>query len=260
MRARLLLALSFATLVGGGPAVFAHRCGCRPDLQGIWNGSTRTPLQRPREFRDRSAFTPEEAAEYLRTSSERVRSRLPTATDRQMQIDIDDTFVEVEQMPLDGLRTSLIVDPPDGALPPLLPGAQARVAERPKRTFEDPETFGLAERCLLGNFGASGGSLASPPMIPASAIPSFYRIVQTDTHVLIFTEWVHDARVIRLNGTHLQSSIRRWLGDSIGHYEGQTRGDASRRVRPIVIRGVWITPGPITLVIDLGYSCYAPRR
>ena len=58
--------------------------------------------------------------------------------------------------------------------------------------------------------------------MPSAAIPSFYRIVQTDRHVLIFTEWVHDARIIRLNGTHLPSAIRSWLGDSIGHYEGQT--------------------------------------
>jgi hypothetical protein len=125
-------------------------------------------------------------------------------------------------MPLDGLRTSLIVDPANGMLPPLLSAAQARIADRPKRSFEDPETFGLAERCLLGNFGASGGSLASPPMVPSAAIPSYYRIVQTATHVLIFTEWVHDARIVRLNGRHLPQTIRSWLGDSIGHYEGQT--------------------------------------
>jgi hypothetical protein len=125
-------------------------------------------------------------------------------------------------MPLDGLRTSLIIDPPDGMLPPLLPVAQARIANRPKRSFDDPEAFGLAERCLLGNFGASGGSLASPPMIPSETIPSFYRIVQTDGQVLIFAEWMHDARIIRLGGRHLPPAIRRWLGDSIGHYEGQT--------------------------------------
>jgi hypothetical protein len=222
MRARVITALSIAALLAGGRAVFAQRSASLPDLQGTWNGSTLTPLQRPEQFRERSAFTPEEAAEYVRTTPDRIRSRLPTAADRQMQIDIDDTFVEVEKMPLDGLRTSLIVDPPDGMLPPLLPVAQARIADRPKRSFDDPETLGLAERCLVGNFGASGGSLASPPMVPSAAIPSFYRIVQTDTHVLIFTEWVHDARIVRLNGTHLPPAIRSWLGDSIGHYEGQT--------------------------------------
>jgi len=222
MRARLVLAFSIAVLLAAGRAVFAHHSGSPPDLHGVWNGSTLTPLQRPQPFRDRSAFTPAEAAEYLRSFSDRIRGRLPTDVDRQMQIDIDADSVEVENMPLDGLRTSLIVDPADGLLPPLLPAAKARIADRPKRSFDDPETFGLAERCLLGNFGASGGSLASPPMVPSAAIPSFYRIVQSDTHVLIFTEWVHDARIVRLNGTHLPSTIRSWLGDSIGHYEGQT--------------------------------------
>jgi hypothetical protein len=222
MRARVMWALLIAALLAGGRAVFAHRSPSVPDLQGTWNGSTLTPLQRPLQFKDRASFTPEEAAEYVRATPDRIRARLPTTDDRQMQIDIDDTFVEVEKMPLVGLRTSLIVDPPDGMLPPLLPTAKARIAEKPRRLFEDPETFGLAERCLLGNFGASGGSLASPPMVPSQAIPSFYRIVQNDTHVLIFTEWVHDARIIRLNGTHRPPAMRSWLGDSIGHYEGQT--------------------------------------
>ena len=222
MRARVIWAFSIAALLAGGRAVLAQHSMSGPDLQGTWNGSTLTPLQRPEQFKERVTFTPEEAVEYVRGSSERIRARLPTSVDRQMQIDIDDTFVEVEQMPLDGLRTSLIVDPPNGMLPPLLPAAKARLAARPKRSFDDPETLGLAERCLLGNFGASGGSLASPPMVPSQAIPSFYRIVQTDTHVLIFTEWVHDARIIRLNGTHRPTSIRSWLGDSIGHYEGET--------------------------------------
>ncbi len=222
MRAHVVLVLSIGVSLAAGRVLFAERSAPFPDLQGVWNGSTLTPLQRPQPFRDRSAFTPEEAAEYLRSSSDRLRGRLPTDVDRQMQIDIDADSVEVENMPLDGLRTSLIVDPADGLLPPLLPAAKARIADRPKRSFDDPETFGLAERCLLGNFGASGGSLASPPMVPSAAIPSFYRIVQTDTHVLIFTEWVHDARIVRLNGTHLPSTIRSWLGDSIGHYEGQT--------------------------------------
>jgi len=222
MRARLLSALSTAALLAAPHALSAQRAASVPDLQGTWNGSTLTPLQRPPQFSERATFTPEEAAEWVRSTPDRVRSRLPTATDRQMQIDIDDTYVEIENMPLYGLRTSLIVDPPNGMLPPLLPAAQTRKAERPKRNFEDPETFGLAERCLLGMFGASGGSLASPPMLPSAALPSFYRIVQTGAHVLIFTEWMHDARIVRLNGTHLPSSMRSWLGDSIGYYEGQT--------------------------------------
>jgi hypothetical protein len=193
----------------------------RPDLQGTWNGATLTPLQRPAEFKDSVAFTVEEAAEYERTWSDRTRDGLPTAEDRLTQADVDATYVETEAIRLDGLRTSLIVDPRSGRLPPLLPSAQARVAARPKRSFDDPESFGLAERCLLGNFGI-GGSMASPPLVPNAVIPPYYQIVQTDAYLMIFTEWMHDARVIRMNSTHLSPTIRKWLGDSIGHWDGAT--------------------------------------
>ena len=134
---------------------------------------------------------------------------------------MDETYVESEAMKIDRLRTSIIVDPPNGMLPPLLPAALARIAARPKRTFEDPEIFSLSERCLLGSFGL-GGSMASPPLLPSEVIPGYYQIVQTDGYVLIFTEWMHDARVIRMNGTHGPPTIRKWLGDSIGRYEGDT--------------------------------------
>ena len=59
-------------------------------------------------------------------------------------------------------------------------------------------------------------------MVPSEVLPSYYQIAQTDAHVLIFTEWIHDARIIRINGTHSAPTIRKWLGDSIGHYEGAT--------------------------------------
>jgi hypothetical protein len=192
-----------------------------PDLQGTWNGATMTPLQRPPEFKDRSTFTPEEAAEFVRTAEARVRSRLPTEADRVTQIDLDDIYVEREAMPFDRMRTSLIVEPPDGMLPALLPAAQARVAARPRRSYDDPETLNLAERCLLGNFGA-GGSLASPPLVPSAVIPGFYQIVQTDEYLLIFTEWMHDARVVRMNEKHVPPAIRKWLGDSVGYWDGPT--------------------------------------
>ncbi|MGH9140946.1 MAG: hypothetical protein ACRD3J_28535 [Thermoanaerobaculia bacterium] len=139
--------------------------------------------------------------------------------------------MEVENIRLDGLRTSLIVDPANGALPPLLPSAQARVAARPRRSFDDPETLGLAERCLLGNFGL-GGSLASPPLVPSTVIAPFSQIVQTDAYVLIYTEWIHDARIVRINGTHVAPAIRKWLGDSIGRWEGQTLVVDTTNFRP----------------------------
>jgi len=221
MRIRTVCAVCVALLVWHRSVDAQRHPPAHPDLQGTWNGATLTPLQRPAEFKDKAAFTPEEAAEYARTWSERTRSRLPTADDRLTQADLEEDFVESEAIKMLGLRTSLIVDPPSGVLPPLLPSAQDRLAARPRRSFDDPETLGLAERCLLGNFGL-GGSLASPPLIPSVVIPAYYQIVQTDAYVLIFAEWVHDARVIRMNGTHVSPAIRKWLGDSIGHWEGST--------------------------------------
>jgi len=219
MRASIIGSLVVALLVIHEPVAAQRKPVQPPRLEGTWNGATLTPLERPAGFEQRATFTVEEGVEYKRTAPERARSRLPGAADRLTQADVDESFVETEVYALDRMRTSLIVDPPSGRLPDLLPAARARLAARPARSFEDPETFGLAERCLLGNFGL-GGSLASPPLIPSEVIPGYYQIVQTDEHVLIYTEWIHDARLVRMNSTHLAPTIRKWLGDSIGFYDG----------------------------------------
>src|SRR5262245_20269207 len=230
-RARVLLTLA---LVVASASIDAQRDRPQhPDLQGMWIGSSLTPLQRPADFKDKSTFTPEEAAEYTRTAADRIRSRLPTEADRLTQADVDEAYVETEVIKLDGLRTSLLVDPPNGLLPALLPAVQARIAARPKRLYEDPETFNLAERCLLGNFGL-GGSAASPPMVPSVVAAFYYQIVQTDDYVMIFAEWVHDARIIRMNGTHPPPTVKKWLGDSIGRWEGSTLVVDTTNVRPEV--------------------------
>src|ERR1700704_4726896 len=98
MRLRSTCAVSLALLVLQAPVSTQRHPSSHPDLQGTWNGATLTPLQRPAEFKDKVAFTPEEAAEYQRTWSERVRDRLPTADDRLTQADVDDTYVETEEM------------------------------------------------------------------------------------------------------------------------------------------------------------------
>ncbi len=229
----IVAAFAIVLLLSNGEVRAQRSATVHPDLQGNWNAATMTPLQRPPEFKDHAFFTPEEAAEFRRTAPDRVRSRLPTDDDRLTQADVEDDAVERESMPFDRLRTSLVVEPADGVLPPLLPAARARVAGRPKRSYDDPEVLNLGERCLLGNFGA-GGSMASPPMWPSPVIPAFYQIVQSDAYVLIVAEWMHDARIVRMNSTHLAPSIRKWLGDSIGHWNGATLVVDTTNFRPEV--------------------------
>ena len=188
------------------------------DLQGVWTNATATPLRRPSEFADKPFFTPAEAAEFERTSLDRFIKSL--APEDQLASDLNDTFLDVLRFRVIGLRTSLIVDPKSGVLPPLVPAANARAAAQPKRSFEGPETFNLHERCLAAV--NRRWSAAVPPMVPALDVQYLYQIVQTPSFVMIFSELIHDARVIRMNGAHLPANVQRWLGDSIGHWDGST--------------------------------------
>ena len=132
-------------------------------------------------------------------------------------------------------RASLLIDPPDGRVPPLTADAQKRNAARRLATtsdqtsreddpgfegpnaYDDPEQRPLGERCIIG-FGSTSG----PPILPTYFYNNLHQIVQTRDTVMILTEMVHDARVIRIGGTHLPKTMRKWLGDSIGRWEGDT--------------------------------------
>jgi len=116
-------------------------------------------------------------------------------------------------------RTSLIIDPPDGKIPPLTAAAKERQTERQNANlgheFDGPENRPLQERCIIW---ASTG----PPMMP-TAYNNNIRIVQSPGYVTILIEMIHDARVIPLDGSsHIASSVRQWRGDSRGHWEGET--------------------------------------
>ena len=132
-------------------------------------------------------------------------------------------------------RTSIITDPRDGRRPSMTDAARAQAAERARffrpntgtawwleddleapGPYDDPEIRPLAERCLLGF-----GSVAGPPMLPV-LYNNLKRIVQTDDYVVINVEMVHDARIVRMNQEHAPPHIRSWLGDSVGHWEGDT--------------------------------------
>jgi hypothetical protein len=189
-----------------------------PDLQGVWTNGTLTPLTRPAEFADRYALTKAEAAEFERTAFERVMKTVPEL-DRMTAADLNDVYLDTATLKVvPDRRTSLIVDPPNGMLPPRAPAAQ----QRPVRplSYDDPESRTLHERCLLSlNFG---GSSSVPPLVPNPVLQDFYRIVQTPQHVMILSELVHDTRIIRIGGRHLPPDVRQWHGDSVGQWEGDT--------------------------------------
>jgi hypothetical protein len=191
----------------------------RPDLQGIWNNSTITPLERPADFAGKAFFTPAEAAAY-----EKQTLQTGNADRRDGGADADvgrayNEFWRTRGGIVSTLRTSLITDPPDGRIPPLTPEAQKRNAARAEyrrlHPSDGPEDRPLAERCLL--WGSAG-----PPMLPVG-YNSNYQIVQTPGYVVILIEMIHESRIIPLDGRpHLPQNVRLWLGDSIGHWEGQT--------------------------------------
>ncbi|HWI17461.1 MAG TPA: hypothetical protein VNT81_06930, partial [Vicinamibacterales bacterium] len=125
---------------------------------------------------------------------------------------------------IDGVaRSSIIIDPPSGRLPARTEAGKKRLAEiaaKNKRfgEFDHPEMRPLADRCLV-----SFGSNAGPPMLPNYFYNNNYTIVQTKDHVMILSEMVNDVRMIRMNDTkHAPAHVKKWFGDSIGRWEGDT--------------------------------------
>lgn len=204
-------------------------CACMPlaaqrvtplnrDLQGTWTNGTVTPLERPKELAGKAFFTEAEAAEYERTWLENFHKNFDDA-DLKLAPDID--YLYMDRQPVVATRrTSLITDPVDGLIPERSPAAKARADARPKQSSDDPETVGLAERCLMET--SFGASTSAPPLVPSPFGQNFYQIVQTPEVVVIHSELIHDARVIRIGGTHVPARITSWLGDSIGRWDGDT--------------------------------------
>jgi len=191
-----------------------------PDFQGIWSNATITPLERPSEFSEKAVLTDQEAAEF---ATEVVRRNNGDRRDGGTEADVarayNDFWYDRGTKAIKTHRTSLIVDPPDGRLPALTSDGQTRQAARAEarrlHPADGPEDRRLSERCL--NWGTAG-----PPMMPG-AYNNNYQIVQTARTVVIFNEMIHDARVIPMDGRpHLASNIRQWLGDSRGHWDGDT--------------------------------------
>ena len=186
----------------------------QPDLQGTWDFRTITPLQRPTGLGDQATLSPEEAAEFEAAQVE-LRNR-DNFTDTSQTGDYNDFWYDRGSQ-LDGdVRTSLIISPEDGRIPALTEAAQARNATRRSLAVlnQGVEVRPLSERCIMGfNSG--------PPMIP-SAYNNNVQLVQTEDHLVIHNEMVHNARIVRMNDSAHRDGPRKWEGDSIGYWDGDT--------------------------------------
>jgi hypothetical protein len=208
-----------------------------PDLQGIYTNVSLTPLQRPKEFGAKAFFTPTEAAAWKKQRLvQSNKDRRDGGAVADLTRAYNDVFWDSGSEVSPTLQTSLIVDPADGRMPPFtamevkrMQDEMAAIKEKcadPTRACpltnggqpwpaDGPEDRPAMERCIV--WPTSG-----PPMLP-SAYDSNYQIAQTKNSIMIFVEAIHDVRVIPLDGRpHLPSNVRQMLGDSRGHWEGDT--------------------------------------
>jgi len=225
MTNRFLAAAGVLAILAALPALAAknwtvpHTPDGQPDLQGIWSNATITPLERPKDLADKAFFTEKEAADYeKRILEETNKDRRDGPPESDVGRAYNDSWWDRGTRVVPTRRTSFVLDPPDGKVPPLTVEAQQRVAARTAKLQHPaagPEDRGLSERCILW-------PTAGPPMLP-SAYNNNYQIYQTPGYVVIFIEMIHDFRIIPLDGRpHLPGNIRQWMGDSRGHWEGNT--------------------------------------
>jgi len=208
----------------------------QPDLQGVWTNATQTPLERPRELGEKRAFTLEERLAQEREWIDYIEQRQapsdpdrPPPTDGNADLGYDNFWVDrgTEVIEIDGeYRTSIIIDPPDGRIPYAEGSRERMMAGFRRMGYDGPESRPLGERCLL-SFGSSSG----PPMLPVM-YNNNYQIVQNRDYVVILVEMVHDARIIPLNRSHGPDIVPKWMGDSIGRWEGETLVVETRNFHP----------------------------
>jgi hypothetical protein len=193
----------------------------QPDLQGIWSNTTITPLERPKNV-TKEFFTREEALEAAKRAAAEESEQTEPGTVADVHYDFTQFGLDRTQgaMALN-LRTSLIVDPADGRLPPLSAEGQRRAAERAaaRKSRGGPhdavQNEPLGARCILMDRNG-------PPML-GGAYNNGYQIMQAPGYVMILTEMLHDVRIIPLDGRpHLPSNVRQWTGSYRGHWDGQT--------------------------------------
>jgi hypothetical protein len=260
-----LISLTALTMSGQAPksatkSALPRMPDGHPDLQGTYDLTTMTPIERlPGDppFLTKEKAEAREKAEAERRDKDNQPSRVdrpapPVGGDTKAPKSFFETLEKAGGGAVGGynrfwlnqgsaytvvdgqVRTSIVVDPPDGHVPPYNASARKRLAAAratpapdagesrdltaaPPGAFDNPEQRPLGERCLLG-FGSTSG----PPALPDYFYNDLHQIVQTPDSVMILTEMVHDARIVRINAQHLPKNIRRWMGDSVGHWEGDT--------------------------------------
>jgi hypothetical protein len=226
-----IAAIGSTSVSGQGERATTNRPALRtadghPDLQGVWDFRTITPLQRPDEYAGKAVLTDQEAVEFERkyARNQDDRENTPTtvqngtASTRDVDRAYNDFWWDFGKKVVGTKRTSLIVDPPDGKMPALTPEAQKRADARRdayRRPAFGPEDRGVGERCILGfNSG--------PPMLP-SAYNNNMQIFQNSDYIVVLNEMNHNSRIIPLDRRpHLPKSVPQWVGDSRGRWEGDT--------------------------------------
>ncbi len=192
-----------------------------PDLQGVWDFRTITPLQRPETLGDQEFLTEEEAANLEQEAVDRDARLLQQAA-RQTEAGgsvgaYNNFWMDRGTNVVGNRRTSLIVDPPNGRMPPLTPQAERLASGRRDYRREHPADTYLTrssfDRCILGfNQG--------PPMTPGGYNQNM-QLFQTPDHVVVLNEMVHDSRIIPLDGRP-RPTVDSWTGESRGHWDGDT--------------------------------------
>ncbi len=182
----------------------------QPDLQGTWTNATLTPFERPAELAGKATLTEQETAALVNRASENRVDRPPKPGDpgnyNQAFFDGGTTWLATRQ-------SSLVVEPPNGRVS-VKPSAEAQRDYDLAHVADSYKHHTTWERCITRGVPAG--------MFPAG-YNNAYQILQTPGYVVIFSEMIHEARVIPLDGRpHLPPNIRQWNGDSIGHWEGDT--------------------------------------
>ncbi len=199
----------------------------QPDLRGTWDFRTITPLERPEELSDKEFLTEEEAANLEQETvdrNERLLRRVARKTEATESVDrgedgapgfYNNFWLDRGTTTIGTRRTSLIVDPPNGRIPPVTPEAEKRAETRRAYRREHPadswEDRGMADRCMF---------TTGLPIVP-SAYNNNVHLFQTPDHVVMLIEMTHTLRVVPLDGRP-HGNIRQFVGDSRGHWEGDT--------------------------------------